>query len=636
MVESVQLETALGEWQSRRARSPACLPRLDLTGSRRASRTARRDSRSTAASRRRGRQDFTLEGRALPIAAWARLFPDPVPQDLLSRGLLDFDLAVGGTAAAPTLELELEPRDLVLSEKPIDEVTATLRFGARMARARLSATAAPALRLDAAAELPFELAWQDVFVARPTGPLSARADCEANDLAILEPFLARNVEALGGRAQCHLELAGPLDALRPGGEITLHDLTARPRRSGVTIVEGELAVELEADRFHLRRASATVAGHEKTARFRAEGDGPLPVSLTRFTQPTSAAELASPTPQSAEYTTKIELERWPLVYTSRDQLIASGVLRARGSFETPHVEGKIGIDKGTLRPNLTFLSSGPPPRDTTIELEPDELDADVASRAGDGRGTPTRGPSLLTSFDGLELAVDVDLGRDLWIKHEQAEVLLEGRVEARKQRGKPITLDGRIEAQRGFADLQGRRFRLIEGDLELVAGVKIDPILDVLARYKAPAHIIDARLTGTASKPVLTLSSDPSLTQEDILAVLLFGRPAADLSQQQQTSVGQRAQEMASALGMTAVGRSLASAIGLEQLGLQIEELSSARAAIGADVGRNLFVALAQDFSGESGQELSIEYEFWPGWSLVGSTTSKGTNAADLVWTIRY
>ena len=128
----------------------------------------------------------------------------------------------------------------------------------------------------------------------------------------------------------------------------------------------------------------------------------------------------------------------------------------------------------------------------------------------------------------------------------------------------------------------------------------------------------------------------PTLSQEDILAVLLFGRPASELSQEQQVSLGQRAEEMASAIGITAVGRTVASAIGLEELGLQIEEISSSRARVGAYVGRNIFVALAQEFSGERGQELAIEYEFWPGWSVVGSTTSQGTNSADLVWKIRY
>ena len=244
--------------------------------------------------------------------------------------------------------------------------------------------------------------------------------------------------------------------------------------------------------------------------------------------------------------------------------------------------------------------------------------------------------NLLSTFEALELEVDVDVGRDLWIKHEQAEALLVGRIEARKARDKPLFLEGRIDAQQGFFDLQNRRFRLVEGGLELVGGTKIDPQLDLLARYRAPAHTIDARLSGTATQPVLTLSSDPSLSQEDILAVLLFGRPAAELSQEQQVSVGQRAEEIASAFGITAVGRTVASAIGLDALGLQIEELSSARARVGAYVGRNIFVAIGQEFSGERGQELSIEYEFWPGWSVVGSTTTQGTNSADLVWRLRY
>lgn len=633
VVESVKLDTAVGQWdleRPTRLRASSESIALESTRFSNGATYLALDGRLA----RSGMQDFKVEARALPIAAWARLFPDDVPQGWLERGVLDLDLAVGGTAAAPTLDLALVPRDLVVSEKPIENIAATLQFAARKARATLTAEAAPALRLDAEAELPFELAWQGAFVARPTGPLSARGKCEAEDLSILGPLLARNVEALGGRARCRLELAGPLDALRPSGLITASELTGRPRRSGVTIVEGELALELAADRFRLQRATATAAGHTKTARFRAEGDGPLPEFLTRFGRPSSAsAPNAAPT---VDYRVQVELEHWPLVATTRDQLIASSVLQAHGSLDAPHVEGKIEIERGTLRPDLTFLSSGPPPRDTTIELEEDDEPGTDETAADDSRRRSPSDTKPLARFDDLELSVDVDLGRDLWIKHEQAEVLLEGRVDARKQRGKPLTLEGRIEAQRGFADLQGRRFRLIEGDLELVAGSKVDPILDVLGRYKAPAHTIDARLTGTASKPVLTLTSDPSLSQEDILAVLLFGRPAAELSQKQQVSVGQRAQEMASAIGMTAVGRSLASAIGLEELGLEIEELSSSRAAIGAYVGRNIFVALAQDFSGETGQQLSIEYEFWPGWSVVGSTTSEGTNAADLVWTVRY
>lgn len=659
-IETARLETALGDWSLDQAtRLEAAPDALVFDDARFSSGEAHigLDGRIG----RRGRQDLRLEARALPIAAWARANPALVSREVLTGGVLDVDLEIGGVGAAPRVEAQLVPRGLVVSDEPIETASLTLRYAERRAEARLAASTSPDLRIDAEARLPFALAWEQGFVAKPVGELVARATCEAGDLAVLQGFVEERIKALGGRGRCELALEGPLDALRPSGRIEASDLTGRPVRTGVTLIAGELAVEIAEDRFFVRRATATVEGYEDSARFRAEGEGPLPVFLTRLIRPTPPGEgqgeaatppdgdgpagnegeadapaLDGPVAPAADaplargdYVTQIELKRWPLVDTKRDRLIASGKLRARGTFERPRVEGRVSIVEGTLRPNLSFLSSGPPPRDPTIVFE------------GEGRG-PNGGVSesptanLLSTFEALELEVDIDVGRDLWIKHEQAEALLDGRIEARKARNKPLSLAGRIDAQQGFFDLQNRRFRLIEGGLELVGGAKIDPQLDLLARYRAPAHTIDARLSGTASKPVLTLSSDPSLSQEDILAVLLFGRPAGELTAEQQVSVGQRAEEIASAFGITAVGRTVASAIGLDALGLQIEELSSTRARVGAYVGRNIFVALGQEFSGERGQELSIEYEFLPGWSLVGSTTTQGTNSADLVWRIRY
>lgn len=644
VVDTAILETGLGIWQLEKpARLRASENEIGMDALRFSSGEASilLDGRLA----RSGRQDFRLEARALPIADWAGAFPERIAPEILTAGILAVDLAIGGTAAAPTVDARFRPDRLVLGENPIESVEGTIGFAARRASATLSATSSPSLSLDARAQIPFELAWQNGFVAKPRGDLDARADCKASDLAIFEPFVEGRVEKLGGRAECQIELAGPLDALRPSGMIQVHALTGIPRRTGVTIVGGELAVELANDRFFVRHATATVAGHEETARFRAEGEGPLPVFLTRLGQrpPTRAQDSdprvgddAAEDAANGDYITKIELDHWPLIETTRDRLIASGVLSARGSFEAPRVEGRISVDEGTLRPNLTFLSSGPPPRDPTIEFEVDPLQSSGEVVGQNGNGPASQGPNLLSTFEALELEVDIDVGKNLLIKHEKAEALLEGTIAARKRRDKRVSLTGRIEAQRGFADLQSRRFRLVDGSLEFAGSTKIDPLLDILARHRAPAYTIDARLTGTASKPVLTLSSDPALSQEDILAVLLFGRPASELSEAQQNSLGQRASEMASSLGITVVGRTVASAIGLDALGLQIEELSSSRARVGAYVGRNIFVALGQEFSGERGQELSIEYEFLPGWSVVASTTSQGTNSADLVWKLRY
>lgn len=624
-IETFRLATPVGDWRlDRPTRLVASSDAFEL-------RDARLSSGQTLVALdgrlgRSGPQRFTLSARALPIADWAARVPDRIPPGWLTAGTLDLTLRVDGSAATPEIDLVLSPRDLALAERAIDRVEGRIRYDGRRAQATLRATTDPALSLEGEASLPFRLRWQRGLVAKATGDLDARARCDAADLRILKPLVEEQIVAFGGRGRCSIRLTGPLGALRPAGEVQLEALTGRPRRTGVTFIDGVLSVELAADRFHLRRATATAKGHEATARFQASGEGPLPAFLSG-----SRAEAPA---TNGDYTTRLELVRWPLVETGRDRLIASGAMTARGSLAAPIVEGHVEIIEGTLRPNLAFLSKGPPPRDPTIELE--RADETGTSDPAPRRSGAERAANLLGSLDDLTLTLAIDVGRDLWIKHEQAEVLLEGRIDATKQKGKPLSLEGRIDAQRGFADLQQRRFRLIEGGLELVGGARIDPVLDVLGRHKAREHTIDARLTGTASKPVLTLSSDPTLSQEDILAVLLFGRPATELSQNQQASLGQRAEELASSLGITAVGRSVAGVLGLDRLGLEIDELSSRRASVGAYVGRNIFVALAQEFSGERGQELSIEYEFWPGWSLVGSTTTQGTNSADLVWRIRY
>ena len=293
---------------------------------------------------RRGRQDLRLEARALPIAAWAQAHPEVVSPQIIAGGVLDIDLSIDGIGAAPVVEARLVPRGLVVSKKPIETAEAVLRFADRSAHGTLTATAEPRLRVDAEGTLPFARSWDAGFLARPLGALVAKATCEVDDLAVLQGFVDDRVKALGGHAECELALEGPIDGLRPSGRIEAADLTGRPVRTGITVVSGELAVEIAADRFFVRRATASVKGYEKTARFRASGEGPLPSVLTQLirtapevSEPLESLESGAQAAPSAngDYTTQIELVRWPLVDTRRDRLIASGRLRARGSFETP-------------------------------------------------------------------------------------------------------------------------------------------------------------------------------------------------------------------------------------------------------------------------------------------------------------
>jgi translocation and assembly module TamB len=132
------------------------------------------------------------------------------------------------------------------------------------------------------------------------------------------------------------------------------------------------------------------------------------------------------------------------------------------------------------------------------------------------------------------------------------------------------------------------------------------------------------------------LRSDPTLEQADILSVLLFGKPASELNEGQQAKMSDTATAIATTYAADRVAQSVANAVGLERAGIQIEEASSSRVALGKYLTEKTYLRVGQDIGGNGGQEAAIDYEIIPNWELETSTTSAGAHGADVIWHKRY
>jgi hypothetical protein len=75
--------------------------------------------------------------------------------------------------------------------------------------------------------------------------------------------------------------------------------------------------------------------------------------------------------------------------------------------------------------------------------------------------------------------------------------------------------------------LEGAKINFSEG---------IDPVIDAIIKFPLPEYKITLKLEGPVSKPRYAFESDPPLPQNDIYAVLLFGRPLADLNPDDKTA----------------------------------------------------------------------------------------------------
>ncbi len=137
---------------------------------------------------------------------------------------------------------------------------------------------------------------------------------------------------------------------------------------------------------------------------------------------------------------------------------------------------------------------------------------------------------------------------------------------------------------------------------------------------------------GTASKPTLQLKSQPELAQADILSLLLFGKTTGALGQNQQAGLQQRATKMATGAVAHQIGQAVANSMGLQSMGIELNDVSSTGPAVGAGhyLGQNTYVSASQPVGGTTGQKVSIQYFLMRWLSITTSTASDGSHEIDL------
>jgi translocation and assembly module TamB len=142
--------------------------------------------------------------------------------------------------------------------------------------------------------------------------------------------------------------------------------------------------------------------------------------------------------------------------------------------------------------------------------------------------------------------VGITVDRDVWVRSTEANVEIYTppdvgplRVQANGIGGNLVVL-GSINTDRGEYEFMGRRFRMTRGSITFVGESPINPILQIAAEHEVrlpgrEALQIRIVIGGTIDDLELTLesSSQPPISQTDLLSYLAFGRDASSLLQQQ-------------------------------------------------------------------------------------------------------
>jgi translocation and assembly module TamB len=237
----------------------------------------------------------------------------------------------------------------------------------------------------------------------------------------------------------------------------------------------------------------------------------------------------------------------------------------------------------------------------------------------------------------MRVAVTIEIERNAWIRRADADIEIGGKLEVTKAPGEGPRIVGEIRLLRGWYAFQGRRFTLDQGRIVFTGASPPQPTFDITAIYSTRDYRVSVHITGSAEKPTLELTSEPALEQADILAVLLFGKPANSLGRGESAALQQQALALAAGYVIPELRTSVMNALGVETLDVQLPEgTEPGHISAGRYVAEDVFVSLGQEFGRRAAQIVGVEYYLGRNVSIRGSTSTRGDSALDLLWRYRY
>ncbi len=462
-----------------------------------------------------------LNGAALPLDWLSKFMPEPV----IFEGMIDLDgdLVFKGTdvtgdfrlANSGRAQMRLAARDNRQESIDISTLSIDGSFYGQRAAARLSA------KLEEIATIGGKFEIQQIQNA--DSPLSGQLNFEVADIspfAELLPEVEIEAGALKGEVRLsntlvrpHLQIAADLSV----PQIFLYSLGVEWRDLSASLQmshdnKGKLSAKLNAGEGELALAGEFGFANPSdwSARFRLTGDNAL---------------LA-------------DLPGKRIVVDPSLQLAASP-----GAFD---LQGKLRI------PEALFL----------LEIQPGQLslteDAKIYSRE------PDQAETALT----LDLAVE--LGSDVRFKALGLDTLLAGKLQLiRKPKGALLAY-GNLSLNEGFYKAYGQKLEIDRGEL-VFSGSPDQPWLDIISTRKVDNITAGIHLTGEVDRLQSRLFSTPAMTDSEILAYIITGKPLGRTGQSDQNMIANAALSLAVS-GSPVITNRIASATGLDEVGVSAED----------------------------------------------------------------
>jgi translocation and assembly module TamB len=437
------------------------------------------------------------------------------------------------------------------------------------------------------------------------GPIDGRLRYKGaiDRLLLLSPLAEQNVT---GKADLDLVLSGTLASPQVFGTAALIEGTYENLAIGVFL--DHLNLEARAKRLGDRRvvefgASASDGRGEPRVPVRADG---------RF--------LLGPNPR---LDATVRLDHARLVHTAHMNLEASGNLLLSGQPPTFLAKGAV-----TLRTFEFQIPRALPPDIVEVRVVDRKAPGDVAARE-----------EIAQAGAPIDIALDITIAarQEVYIRGRGLDSEWSANLHATGSGAAPV-LDGMLTLRRGRFDFSGRKFDLSAGTIRFVPSRSNDPDLEIQARNRVASGttaIID--VSGRASHPEIRLASDPPLPQDDVMSLVLFGRPAEQLSALQAVQVANAIATLTGdspLSGGTGILDRARTGLGLDLLDVSVDDEGSS-VTVGKYLRRGVFVSASPGIGDKPGS-VATEIELSKSVSVETKVGQDAQESVGIIWKHDY
>lgn len=410
---------------------------------------------------------------------------------LLAGGILEAQARLKGSLANPTGRVRIDATEIRFADDaatglPALEIHARAQLGDGTASVNASLSAGPNSQLTASGTAPLDA--KGALDMKVAGTL---------DVGLANPILEGRGMHATGEVTVDATVTGDPSAPQIGGGFTLARGSARDYGRGLNLSD----------------ITAEVVGREGT------------LQIKSF-KATAASGTVTMTGALGVLQRGLPLD---LKITAKNaQPIASSIVTANLDADV-HVSGAVRerIEvAGTIHVNHATIG-------IPNSLPPDVAVLDVRRR---GRTAPVASERHVVV--GIDVAIQAP--RQILVQGRGLDAELGGDIRLTGTSDAPLASGG-FDLQRGSFTLAGSKLSFTQGRVSFDgAGLrkKIDPTLDFTAQTTLATTTATLHITGVADAPRFDFSSSPAVPQDEIMAQLLFGENAAQLSALQIAQIG--------------------------------------------------------------------------------------------------